>query len=436
MQRSGALSVYIKEPGPRSGWIFRLIFEELLGLRISIFDDKEEFLKSDDPGFNYSSDPVSQIPHIVPSGLLEQKGVIEQRINICEYNSLPVFFQSEGGDLPFDPLSMAFFLVSRYEEYLPHKTDEHGRFLHQESLAFKEGFLEMALVNRLALLLGELLRARYPDLSFRPRQYAFIPTFDIDIAYAHLGKGFLRTLGATSKLLLKGNFKEIDRRFSTMRGKVKDPFDNFDMIIEECQQYQLDPVFFILAGDRNKQDNNLSLRNKRFARLVARLSDNFEIGVHPSYRSGDEPERISMEMSRIKRATGKNILSSRQHFVRMHFPKTYNHLLENGIQQDYSMGYAGASGFRASIAAPFNFYDLEREMETSLRIHPFAFMDSSLGDYLNLQPDQYASSVYPIIKEVKECGGLLIAIWHNYAMANEMKKHAAFKSIMKTAAIL
>jgi hypothetical protein len=140
-----------------------------------------------------------------------------------------------------------------------------------------------------------------------------------------------------------------------------------------------------------------------------------------------------MEINRIKEVTGKSIRSSRQHFVRMQLPGTYNRLMEKGINKDYSMGYAGASGFRASIAAPFNFFDLSTEKETALRVYPFAFMDSSLGDYLNLQPGQYHNSVQPLIDEVKGCGGLLIGIWHNYALADDIDKHAAFRSILKSA---
>jgi hypothetical protein len=435
MERSGALSVYIKEPGPRARWIFKLIFEELLGIHISLVSDKKEFLESDLAKLNYSDDAFSNIPCIIPAGLLNQKEVTPQEIRLSEYKGLAVFYQSTSGDLPFDPFSMAFYLVSRFEEYLPHKPDKHGRFLHTQSLAYNEGFLETALVNRLALLMGDFLINSYPHLNIKPRKYEFIPTFDIDIAFAHLGKGFIRSYGSLLKLLLKGDAKEVRSRIQSMIGRARDPYNNFDLIMGECEQYGLKPLFFILAGDRSPQDNNLSLRNPLFARLLGDLSNRSEIGVHPSYRSGDEPERIAMEVARIEKVINKDVKASRQHFVRMKLPETYNKLIENNILKDYSMGYAGISGFRASIAAPFNFYDLRRDQETALRVYPFAFMDSTLSDYMGLRAEEYVASVNGLIDEVKKCEGMLSAIWHNYALSNDMGKHNSFKEIMKKAAV-
>jgi hypothetical protein len=54
---------------------------------------------------------------------------------------MPVFCQRQIGDLPFDPLAATFYLVSRYEEYLPFIPDEHGRFPAKQSFAFSNGFL-------------------------------------------------------------------------------------------------------------------------------------------------------------------------------------------------------------------------------------------------------------------------------------------------------
>lgn len=434
MERSGALSVYIRDAGPRSSWIFNLIFEELLGIRISITSDPAEFRCVQGPKFNYSEEHFTDIPAIVPYGLLSEQGLQQQDIRISDYRGLPVFFQNTEGDLPFDMFSMAFFLVSRYEEYLPYEPDQHGRFPHRKSLAYQQGFLDSALVNRLALLLGDLLKEHYPELRLRPPGYRFIPTFDVDIAFAHLGKGFTRSCGAMLRLLLKGKMSEIRSRLQTMLGRANDPYDNFNLIIHECRKYDLDPVFFILAGDRGPHDNNLSLNSRRFSALVNMLSQHGDIGVHPSYRSGEEAFRTGMEMARIADVTGKKISSSRQHFVRIRFPDTYNNLIKYGIRHDYSMGYAGTSGFRASIASPFYFYDLIREKATDLRIVPFMFMDTALSDYLGLRPDAYYDAIKPLIEEVKYCGGQLTAIWHNYAMANDKEKHEAFKIILKSAA--
>ncbi len=92
-----------------------------------------------------------------------------------------------------------------------------------------------------------------------------------------------------------------------MRGKAEDPYDNFDQLLALFSKHSLNPVFFILAGDPGPYDRNLSLKNKRFAALLNRLSEEAELGVHPSYGAGNNNEKIKKEIKRIKKACGKQI---------------------------------------------------------------------------------------------------------------------------------
>ena len=118
----------------------------------------------------------------------------------------------------------------------------------------------------------------------------------------------------------------------------------------------------------------------------------------------------------------------------MSLPETYEALIKAGITDDHSMGYASAAGFRAGIASPYKFYNLRKEQETDLIIHPFAFMDTTLEDYLGLNPDEYVKAVSPVIDEVKAVNATLVGIWHNYALADNQAKHKAFQAILNLAA--
>ena len=83
------------------------------------------------------------------------------------------------------------------------------------------------------------------------------------------------------------------------------------------------------------------------------------------------------------------------------------------------MGYASEVGFRASICAPFYFYDLDFEAKTKLKIYPFAVMDVSLNLYLNLLPDEAIAECKTLIDEVNAVGGKFITLWHNQNLSNE-----------------
>jgi hypothetical protein len=107
------------------------------------------------------------------------------------------------------------------------------------------------------------------------------------------------------------------------------------------------------------------------------------------------------------------ITKSRQHFLTLSLPHTYTNLLEEGITDDYTMGYASMLGFRASICSAYTFYNLEAEQTTALLIHPFALMEATLRHYMDIPVHQALGLMLPIIDEVKAVDGKLMALWHN-----------------------
>ena len=77
------------------------------------------------------------------------------------------------------------------------------------------------------------------------------------------------------------------------------------------------------------------------------------------------------------------------------------------------MGYAMHYGFRASTCTPFYFYDLDFEIQTPLKVFPFAVMDTTLKDYLNFTPKKSFNTIMHLAKEVRKVDGSLITIFHN-----------------------
>ena len=65
------------------------------------------------------------------------------------FEDVPIFFISNNNsDLPFDPFAASFYLISRYEEYLPCVKDQHDRYPATNSLAYQEGFLQQPVVDK------------------------------------------------------------------------------------------------------------------------------------------------------------------------------------------------------------------------------------------------------------------------------------------------
>ncbi|MEZ5083728.1 MAG: polysaccharide deacetylase family protein [Bacteroidales bacterium] len=151
------------------------------------------------------------------------------------------------------------------------------------------------------------------------------------------------------------------------------------------------------------------------------MADYSKVGIHPSYNSNHFPGQLKQEINRLSKVLNREITQSRQHFLMLRLPTTYRNLINLDITDDYSMGFASQPGFRASICSPFNFYDLDLDAETKLRIHPFTFMEGTLRDYMNTSADKALEIIKSLIKEVKDVNGTFIPIWHNESLSDKKR---------------
>jgi len=410
------LLIYTPEITPRVNYIFQLFFDSLIKTSYSITSDETAFKSYTGPKLNYSSTTFSSGElQIIPFGLLTETGIIAQSINVTEWNNLKIFFITDGGSIPFDIFSASFYLVSRYEEYLLHKPDEHLRYHHSYSLAFKNHFLNEPLINMWAEELKKIILLKYPNVSFSGNKYSIIPTVDIDVAYAHLGRSLAVAVGSYFKALFKFQIKTLIEKKLVFLRLQKDPFDTYDYQEKLFEKFKLRPTYFFLAGKRGHNDNNISPENNRFKKLVKRLSAFGEIGIHPSYNSENDPKIVAQEIENVQRNSSHKITCSRQHFLKINLPETYSCLTELGITDDYTMAYAGVMGFRASICTPFLFYDLPVEKILPVKVHSCAVMDGTLNDYLHFSTTEAFKVMMELLDKTKIYGGEFILIWHNHS---------------------
>ncbi len=414
------LLIYVPKMTNRVRYIFRLVMKGLLKIKYELTNDLDAFQSADQPKMMYGWKAHTDDIFFKANGLLFERGVRSLEYNAFDYKGNKAFFQifDEESELPFDVFSAIFFLVSRYEEYLPFVRDQHGRFAASLSMSNEWGILEKPVVNIWALEIKEIILKRYPDFVFPEKKFRFIPTYDIDSAWAFSQKGWLRNMGGFYKSLEMFQFKDVALRARVLLGKERDPFDTYDLQLSYQKKYNLHPVYFILFGMYSRYDKNINFRNGKFRRLVKWIADYAEVGIHPSYNTVNNPKLLKEEIKNLEDLLKTQITRSRQHFLRLNLPDTYQNLIENDIQDDYTMGYAALPGFRAGICDTYNFYDLELDVETKLRLHPFAVMDGTLRDYLQLTPGDAINRIKKIMDEVKKVNGTFISLWHNESLSD------------------
>jgi hypothetical protein len=415
------LVIYTPQVTNRIRYVFDLFFKEQMRLPYRLTSSMDEFRVAHGAKVVYDSRPQEDCLCFGAVYLLFQRGVSKQELTVTEFDYLKIFFQVEGEGfaLPFDPFAAAFYLVSRYEEYLPHANDKHDRFPPEESFAYRNNFLHIPVVNHYMRLVQLKIQEHYPELKFNSGKFRFKPTFDIDSAFNYRGKGPFRNFGGLMRSILQADFSEAGDRIKVLMGHKQDPYDTYSYLIDLHEKNDYKPVFFFLLGDYGEYDKSISVNVNEFQSLIKSIADMAEVGIHPSYASNSDTQRLRREIGRMNRILKREVRISRQHFLKLKFPNTYQNLIDQDIEEDYTLGYAALPGFRASICSSFYFYDLTRENKTLLKLYPFAFMDATLNYYLKLKPHEALEAVKPLIDEVKEANGLLISLWHNNSFSEE-----------------
>jgi hypothetical protein len=151
---------------PRLSYVVDFVSTELFDepARINITSDQSAFAAAPGHRINYSAQDIPGCFRLCPAArspeasvdssalssplaaLLFDSGIRPLTIQCFPFKDQKAFFPTEG-NFPFDIFAAIFYLLSRYEEYLPHPLDEYGRFAHTHSLAFREGFLHQPLIN-------------------------------------------------------------------------------------------------------------------------------------------------------------------------------------------------------------------------------------------------------------------------------------------------
>lgn len=412
------LYIYVENVTNRIDYIFNFIFGEILKTEIEITSDFTSFLNYNGPKFSYGNVPLKEGQlHFEACGLLFEKDIQQQQIRLSEWYDMKIFFQVQDGALPFDLFAASFYLISRYEEYTPQQLDKHDRYLASDSIAYKGKFLDQPIVHLWCKELKHILVQYFPSLVFGESSYTFTPTIDIDNAYAYKYKGWQRTLGAWLLLLVTFEFKRLMKRVKAVTGITPDPYDSYDKQETIHRKYNLKPYYFVLLGDYGPYDKNLSPSSREYKKLIRLLEKSAPVGIHPSYGSFGKYSSMAKEKTRLEGILSKPVTFSRQHYIRLKFPDTYKLLLAAGITEDFSMGYPECAGFRAGVCIPFYFYDLSSEEKTSLLVHPFFIMDTSLKKYHKLRSKEVLPFVKHYVDQVKNVGGDFVFIFHNESIA-------------------
>lgn len=393
---STTILVYTAVKTNRIDYIFDFMLCEFSGLNVRLTTDQEQFNGFTGAKINYSTYPLKDGLQLIPDPLLTDSTIRHS----VDYNDLQT-------------VGKCFYWLSRYEEYTTNEFDDHQRFLGS-TLDYSQPW-----VDQYCLAIQQQLIALYPTLRFKPRHFQHINTHDVDNTWKYAHQSPKRLIGSFLKKIVHGQFSEAMEQMAIYRGKKEDPYHTFGYLESLAKRYKINTIFFWLLGDYDTYDKNHSWKNKAQQKQIQQLAQWATIGIHPSYASNTSLKKLAMEVRRLEQIHQPSVIQSRQHFIKLQFPTTYQNLIKEGIQADYTMGFAHRLGFRAGTATPFRWFDLSTNKETTLRVYPFVAMDVTLKNYLNLTPQEAIEHLQNLKREIKLVNGTFITLFHQSNFSDE-----------------
>jgi hypothetical protein len=402
--------IYTPKVTNRIKYTADFVFSQYFGMQYVFTENPDISIVSDNLYLNYSKNRLANFYNIFQDDLLLENDIRLQKIFVSREAAMPVFFQTtENFDMRFDIFSCIFFLLSRYEEYLPHDKDIHGRYKSTNSILAKPEFNFSPIVETwLHFLKQELLKIN-SSLEFKKYEFEYLPTFDIDNAFRYLGRNWLKH---------PPNIFEVNC-WKTLLGKQTDPFDVYDKILNETKKYDLNKIFFFLLSDEGENNSKVSPESKKLKKIIQYISSHSDIGLHPSYHSLDE-NNVAGEYHKLYQIANRNVYHTRQHFLRISYPELIKNMEHtNALEIDYSLMYPDVVGFRAGISRPFSLFDLFNNKTSSILLQPSCWMDATYAYYQPLNNDEIQHNFLTLFNQLRQINGKLVAIFHNDLLAME-----------------
>ncbi len=364
--------IYVPKLTPRINYTFRQVCKRILGFNINFTTKIETFIAFKGVKFSYANQRLGNEIFIQAHGLLNEQGVNDLEITVSEWNNEPYFFKtSPQSDIPYDIFAASFFLLTRYEEYLPHVKNEIGDFPATESLAFKNDFLHKPIINIWVKQFAKILEDKFENIDFKYKQPKVKISIGVERAFKYRRHGVSRSIAGFLSDFFRFRLKDIYIRIKTWIKPKFDPYDVYDDLIDFKREADIDMMFMFQLGDYSIYTKNINHRKRIYKRLIKSMGDHCEIGLMPSHEAIQTFHVLQKEIKRFEQIANHELYSILIKDHALNFPDFYVGLDKTALVKDFSMGYYNHVGYRAGTNSTFLFYDLNLEQASPIEINPY-----------------------------------------------------------------
>jgi len=351
---------------------------------------------------------------IVPNGYLGKEIVMPNLGEVKTEN------RKGNGDKPHfvihtDIIYNTFFFISRAEELINPKRDEHGRFLAKFSILGENNRMMIPTVDEYARMLMKLLDLPLPTPSFSQ----IYLTHDVDSIeqYRHIR-------GAIGGIL-RGQWRKV---LASLKDIHNDPAFTFSWLISQDKKVERAKCIYFIKDTFGKGFDypQYKLDGNDFA-IVEQLIENSGaiLGLHSSYYGADMTKvniftHLASKESSIDKTTGTfKDLYHRSHYLRCSIDLMQHHEA-SGITDDFTMMFPDQVGFRLQTTRPVRWINPKTMTLTNLTLHPLTIMDCTLSNtnYMNLNEDEAYFECQRLFEKIHQNAGEVVLLWHNTSPSN------------------
>jgi hypothetical protein len=415
--------IYVPKITPRINYTFRQVCKRILGFNISFTTKIETFIGYKGVKFSYANQRLGNEIYIQSHGLLLEQGVNDVEVSVSEWDNEPYFFRtSKQSDIPFDIFSASFYLMTRYEEYLPHVKNTKGNFPASESLAFQNEFLTKPIINIWMLKFADILKDKFEDVEINLPAKSLQVNIGVEKAFKFRKHGISRSFVGFSSDLFRFKFREIYSRLKTWFKPQNDPYDVYDELVNFKSELGFGMDFMFQLGNYSIHTKNINFRKRIYKKLIKSMGDHCEIGLLPSHEAIYDFEQLKKEIKRFEQIANHELRSLMIKDRGLNFPEYYVNLYKTDISKEFSMGYFDQVGFRAGTCTPFLFYDLNLEQASPIEIRPYYISSMAFNSISN---DELSS----IIKQNEKFDIQYILLFDNSDFEDKTNKARIFSFI-------
>jgi hypothetical protein len=257
----------------------------------------------------------------------------------------------------------------------------------------------------------------WPKLKWPQRTtYAWVLSHDVDF----IPSGFVDNAVQGAKTVVRHLFSHRDpgdavrAALGLMNALVRgrDPYGCVPDIIEREKELDVRASYQVAVGRKHPNDVRYRFEDDRIRDYLRVIIDNgFDLCLHGSYRSTEEPRWYVDEVDLLSRRLGRP-LGSRQHYLSFDYDNLFTAQEWAGIQYDMSMGFPDRPGPRAGFSYPYFPYCLAEDRPYDVLEISLFVMDVTLRSYLHLKGSSAWPALKTIIDDVCVKGGCASLVWH------------------------